>query len=43
MKELVDKYYKKIREQVIELEFLKKVQAASESAKEGYGGERTGS
>jgi len=33
MKELIDKLYKKIGEQDIELEFLKKVQAASEPVK----------
>ena len=36
---LVDKLYKKIGEQDIELEFLKKSTSSSRTCKEGYGGE----
>ncbi|MBC7349485.1 MAG: transposase [Candidatus Aminicenantes bacterium] len=39
MKELIDKLYKKIGEQDIELEFLKKSTSSSRVCKEGYGGE----
>jgi len=39
MKELIDKLYKKIGEQDIELEFLKKSTSSSKTCKEGYGGE----
>ncbi len=39
MKELIDKLYKKIGEQDIELEFLKKSTSSSRTCKEGYGRE----
>ncbi len=39
MKGLIDKLYKKIGEQDIELEFLKKSTGSSRTCKEGYGGE----
>ncbi len=39
MKELIDKLYKKIGEQDIDLEFLKKSTGSSRTCKEGYGGE----
>ena len=39
MKELIDKLYKKIGEQDIELEFLKKSTGSFRTCKEGYGRE----
>ena len=39
MKELIDKLFKKIGEQDIELEFLKKSTSSSRTCKEGYGRE----
>ena len=39
LRNLVDKLYKKIEEQDIELEFLKKSTSSSRTCKEGYGGE----